>query len=98
MAYKGYLEMARPQQVVLIAVTMAQMDKKRKKMSTKNVTTEAEIRKLIEVTHSFLLKFTFLSEVWKMLNVTSLLKKYFRKFRRTKKMSMTSELGKSEKS
>lgn len=43
-------------------------------MSPKNVTTEAEIRKLIQVTHSFLLKFTFLFEVWKMLNVTSLLK------------------------
>lgn len=43
-------------------------------MSPKNVSTEAEIRKLIQVTHRFLLKFTFLSEAWKMLNATSLLK------------------------
>lgn len=43
-------------------------------MSPKKVTTEAEIRKLILVTHSFLLKFTFLSEAWKMLSVTSLFK------------------------
>lgn len=66
--------MARPQQAVLIEDMMAQIDKMSKKMSPQNVTTEAEIRKLILVTHSFLLKFAFLSEAWKMLNVTSLLK------------------------
>lgn len=54
-AYKGYLEMARPQQAVLFEDMMAQIDKMSKKMSPKNVTTEAEIRKLILVTQSFLL-------------------------------------------
>lgn len=50
-AYKGYFEMARPQQAVLIEDMMAQIDKMSKKMSPQNVTTEAEIRKLILVTH-----------------------------------------------
>lgn len=66
--------MARPQQAVLVDDMMAQIDKKRKKISPKDVTTEVEIRKLILVTHSLLPKFIFLSEAWKMLNLTSLLK------------------------
>lgn len=97
-AYKGYFEMARPQQAVLIEDMMAQIDKMSKKMSPQNITTEAEIRKLILVTHSFLLKFAFLSEAWKMLNVTSLLKDTSGSSGVLKKMSMTSELGKSGKS
>lgn len=97
-AYKGYLEMARPQQAVLFENMMAQIDKMSKKMSPKNATTEAEIIKLILVTHSFLLKFAFLSEGWKMLNVTSLLKDTSGSSGDLKKMSMTSELGKSGKS